>query len=311
MHRNWVFQHKPGRQANSHLLRPKVLGDLLSPQNRTLQVHQSASCSSFPDPQLHLRPNKPLRNPQPSRRRRRNPKQVTNEWRRMRRRTKKAITKQKITTMRMRRRGRDLNPRTTEKTRHLSMKTLSKPSSPFGNFPSTLYTDSIFNHTEQILRAVVKLGGALFGRDPDPSTIKHMAGALTRFVDENNQLVLVAGGGENARTYINAARKLGAEESTCDLLGIQITRANAELPRVAFEGETAAVIARSLTGLPELVRANGVVVMGGLQPGQSTHTVATLAAEITRAKILVNATDVDGVYTEDPKKNPRAKLLRT
>ena len=177
--------------------------------------------------------------------------------------------------------------------------------------PSTLYTNSIFNHTEQILRAVVKLGGALFGRDPDPSTIKHMASALTRFVDENNQLVLVAGGGENARTYINAARKLGAEESTCDLLGIQITRANAELLRVAFEGETAAVSARSLTRLPELVRANGVVVMGGLQPGQSTNAVATLAAEITRAKVLVNATDVDGVYTEDPKKNPRAKLLRT
>src|SRR2546428_8801161 len=51
--------------------------------------------------------------------------------------------------------------------------------------------------------------------------------------------------------------------------------------------------------------------MGGLQPGQSTNAVATLAAEITRAKVLVNATDVDGVYTEDPKKNPRAKLLRT
>src|SRR3989441_11713549 len=81
--------------------------------------------------------------------------------------------------------------------------------------------------------------------------------------------------------------------------------------RAASEGATVAVSARSLNRLPELVRANGVVVMGGLQPGQSTNAVATLAAEITRAKVLVNATDVDGVYTEDPKKNPRAKLLRT
>src|SRR2546428_2532201 len=135
MHRNWVFRHKPGRQANSHLLRPRVLGDLLSPQNRTLQVHQSASCSSFPDRQLHLRPNKSLRNPQPSRRRRRIPKPATNEWRRMRRRTKRAISKQEITTMRMRRWGRRLNLRTTEKTRHLSMKTLSKASSPLWNLP--------------------------------------------------------------------------------------------------------------------------------------------------------------------------------
>src|SRR3989449_1806955 len=161
------------------------------------------------------------------------------------------------------------------------------------------------------MRAVVKLSGALFKRDPNISAIRETAEALSSFVQQGNQLVVVAGGGENARTYITAARKLGAEESTCDLLGIQITRANAELLRVAFEGETAAASARSLTRLPELVRANGVVVMGGLQPGQSTNTVATLAAEITRAKILVNATDVDGVYTEDPKKNPRAKLLRT
>src|SRR2546428_9866864 len=114
------------------------------------------------------------------------------------------------------------------------------------------------------MRAVVKLGGALFRRDPDVTALKEMGKVLEGFVGENNQLVLVAGGGENARTYINAARKLGAEESTCDLLGIQITRANAELLRVAFEGETAAVSARSLTRLPELVRANGAVVMGGL-----------------------------------------------
>src|SRR5437879_8523747 len=51
--------------------------------------------------------------------------------------------------------------------------------------------------------------------------------------------------------------------------------------------------------------------MGGLQPGQSTSAVAALAAEITRAEILVNGTDVDGVYTEDPKKNSKAKLMRS
>lgn len=161
------------------------------------------------------------------------------------------------------------------------------------------------------MRAVVKLGGGLFRRDPDTSNIKHFAASLSRFVGENNQLVIVAGGGENARTYINAARKLGAEESTCDLLGIQITRANAELLRVAFENETGAVTTKKLSRLPDLVRTNRIVVMGGLQPGQSTNAVAALAAEITRAGILVNATDVDGVYTEDPKKNPKAKLLKT
>ena len=160
------------------------------------------------------------------------------------------------------------------------------------------------------MRAVVKLGGALFRREPNVAALKDMGKILSGFVREGNQLVLVAGGGENARTYIGAARKLGAEESTCDLLGIQITRANAELLRLAMGSIASSEIPTTLSDLPHCVGSGKAVVMGGLQPGQSTNAVAALAAEITRAEILVNGTDVDGVYSEDPKKNPKAKLIR-
>ncbi|HMB67114.1 MAG TPA: UMP kinase [Candidatus Bathyarchaeia archaeon] len=160
------------------------------------------------------------------------------------------------------------------------------------------------------MRVVVKLGGALFRREPNVTALKDMGKVLSGFVREGNQLVLVAGGGENARTYIGAARKLGAEESTCDLLGIQITRANAELLRLAMGSIASSKIPTMLSDLPHCVGPGKAVVMGGLQPGQSTNAVAALAAEITRAEILVNGTDVEGVYTEDPKKNPKAKLIR-
>ena len=161
------------------------------------------------------------------------------------------------------------------------------------------------------MRAVVKLGGALFHREPNVVALKEMGTVLEGFVAEGNQLVLIAGGGENARTYISAARKLGAEESTCDLLGIQITRANAELLRLALGSIASSKIPTILSDLPHCVGSGKAVVMGGLQPGQSTNAVAALAAEITRAEILVNGTDVDGVYTEDPKRNPKAKLMRS
>ena len=161
------------------------------------------------------------------------------------------------------------------------------------------------------MRAVVKLGGALFRREPDVVALKEMGKTLIGFVEKGNQLVVVAGGGENARTYIGAARKLGAEESTCDLLGIQITRANAELMRLALGSAASSKIPASLSDLPHFTGSGKAVVMGGLQPGQSTNAVAALAAEITRSEILVNGTDVEGVYTEDPKKNPNAKMLRS
>jgi uridylate kinase len=161
------------------------------------------------------------------------------------------------------------------------------------------------------MKAVVKLGGGLFKRDPDVEALRTMGKALSTFVGEGNQLVAVAGGGQNARVYIDAARKLGADESTCDLIGIGLTRANAELLRVALGGVGVPNIPTHLSELNHLVGVGKVVVLGGLQPGQSTNAVAALAAEITRADFLVNATDVSGVYTADPKKDPKAKLLRS
>src|SRR6184192_2053370 len=161
------------------------------------------------------------------------------------------------------------------------------------------------------MKAVVKLGGALFKRDPDVDALRTTGKILSGFVGEGNQLVAVAGGGQNARVYIDAARKLGADESTCDLLGISVTRANAELLRLALGSVAVPKIPTMLSELTHYVSSGKVVVLGGLQPGQSTNAVAALAAEITKADVLVNATDVEGVYTQDPKKSPKAKLIRS
>src|SRR5207249_9073454 len=122
------------------------------------------------------------------------------------------------------------------------------------------------------MRAVVKLGGALFRREPNVTSLKGMGRALGGFVEDGNQLVLVAGGGENARTYIATARELGGDESTCDLLGIQITRANAELVRLAIGSMASSKIPTTLSDLPHFVGSGKAVVMGGLQPGQSTRS---------------------------------------
>ena len=68
------------------------------------------------------------------------------------------------------------------------------------------------------------------------------------------------------------------------------------------------------TSLAEVVEAlearkNRVVVVGGLHPGQSTNAVAALVAEKVGAEMFINATDTDGVYTEDPRRSENAELL--
>ncbi|MBS7618940.1 UMP kinase, partial [Candidatus Bathyarchaeota archaeon] len=50
---------------------------------------------------------------------------------------------------------------------------------------------------------------------------------------------------------------------------------------------------------------------GGLQPGQSTNAVACVLAERSESKLLVNTTNVEGVYSADPKKDPHAKLYES
>ena len=53
-----------------------------------------------------------------------------------------------------------------------------------------------------------------------------------------------------------------------------------------------------------------VILAGGTgNPFFTTDTCAALRASELDAEVLVKATKVDGVYTEDPEKNPQAELL--
>ena len=122
--------------------------------------------------------------------------------------------------------------------------------------------------------------------------------------------VAVAGGGPVARRYISLARKAGADESSLDEMGIQVSRLNARL-LIHKLGRRA--WPRPPETLDEAVQAAGsglAVVAGGLYPGQSTNGTAALIAERLGAEQLLNATDVDGVYDKDPNAHRDAKLIK-
>jgi uridylate kinase len=53
-----------------------------------------------------------------------------------------------------------------------------------------------------------------------------------------------------------------------------------------------------------------ILVCGGNLPGCSTDYDAALFARAIKADLLINATNVRGVYSSDPKKNPRAKMFK-
>jgi uridylate kinase len=158
------------------------------------------------------------------------------------------------------------------------------------------------------LKAVVKLGGFAFSSEGKYPLVEEYVKLFTSLVGQH-RLVVVAGGGPIARYYIRAAREMHVPESLCDHLGILVSRLNA---RLLIDGLGESAFPEVPTTIDELKHYFGsekIVAMGGLTPGHSTNAVAAIAAETISADLFVNATDVDGVYTGDPSKDPKARRL--
>jgi uridylate kinase len=156
----------------------------------------------------------------------------------------------------------------------------------------------------------MSLGGSILAGDLDAARFKKYADAILK-ISKNNRILLVAGGGVYARKYIETARDVGADESTCDFIGIDVTRINAKLliaalgkaayPEVPVTYNEAAVAAQS----------GKIVVMGGAIPGQTTDAVAAALSEYLKADLFLIPTSVDGIYSADPNADKNAVKFKT
>jgi uridylate kinase len=170
-------------------------------------------------------------------------------------------------------------------------------------------------------RFLVKVSGeALMGDRSaglDPATLERIAADLAKAA-KTRQIAVVVGGGNIFRGLQGAKR--GVERNTGDSMGRLATIINALALADAVRAAGAKAVALSADPMPSLCRSYNqpdadryltegyVVVLGGGtgQPFFTTDTAAALrAAELDCAAVL-KATNVDGVYTADPRKNPGA-----
>ena len=154
-------------------------------------------------------------------------------------------------------------------------------------------------------RFVIKLSGQVF-RMEQTQKLKDYAAFFVK-KSKTHQPIIVAGAGKIARYLISHARSSGADESTLDELGIEISRLNAKLLIYALKGKAYPHPPTTLTEVKNAVDSGLIVIAGGLHPGQSTNGTAALIAEKVKAEEFLNATDVDGIYDSDPNKNKKAK----
>ncbi len=161
------------------------------------------------------------------------------------------------------------------------------------------------------LRLVIKIGGHLFSTKDGVSVewIKQAADILREAHSENDKWVVVVGGGVGARAFIEAAKRLGADETRCDEIATEVTRIHAALFIQALGEKAYPLVVKNVDDLRAALVGKGIAVAGGFWPGQSTFAVATYCAETIRAERLIVASNVEGIYNKDPKIHSDARIL--
>lgn len=158
-------------------------------------------------------------------------------------------------------------------------------------------------------KVVVSIGGSiLIPGDNDSEYIGRLS-ELIRDASSKVRLYVVCGGGKIARYYAETGKGLGGTVHQLDMLGIGVTRLNAELLALALGDLSSTDIPRTVEDAASGSRPDRVTVMGGTVPGHTTDAVATMLARAVGAGRVVNATSVDAVYSDDPRKNPSAKRI--
>ena len=164
---------------------------------------------------------------------------------------------------------------------------------------------------------VLSVGGSIVVPEkPDTDFLCKFIAMIRNWLNEDSQrrLILVVGGGGPARIYQNAYREIvsasdgaSSDSSEADWIGIMATRFNAQLLKAALGDLCPQEVVYNPTTVDEF---NGrILVAAGWKPGFSTDNDAVLLAERFNADTVVNLSNIEKVYTDDPRKNPDAKPI--
>lgn len=156
------------------------------------------------------------------------------------------------------------------------------------------------------MKLVISLGGSLLTRELTPENFKRYADVLKRLKREGHKLIVVCGGGKICRQYRDIAKELGGDNVLLDWIGIEASHMNAFTLIAALGEDAHPVTLRTVEDVKKYFN-DKILICGGHLPGCSTGYDAALFAEAIKADLLIKASDVDGVYSTDPDKDPNAK----
>ena len=172
-------------------------------------------------------------------------------------------------------------------------------------------------------RVLLKLSGeALMGGDAygiNRATIENMVRDIAEVVHSGVQLAIVIGGGNIFRGVAGGA--VGMDRATADYMGMLATVMNSLALSDAMKHAGLQPRVMSAIAIDQVVESyvrpkalqcldegKSVIFAGGTgNPFFTTDTAAALRAAEVGAEVMLKATKVDGIYTADPAKDPKAQ----
>jgi uridylate kinase len=175
-------------------------------------------------------------------------------------------------------------------------------------------------------RILLKLSGeALMGEDSygiSRDTIERIVGEIAEVAKLNVELAVVIGGGNIFRGLAPAASHM--DRATADYMGMLATVMNALALQDAMRRVNLVSRVQSALNIEQVVEPyirgkamryleEGKIVIfaaGTGNPFFTTDTAAALRGMEMNVELVLKATKVDGVYTDDPHKNPEAMRFK-
>ncbi len=169
-------------------------------------------------------------------------------------------------------------------------------------------------------------GEALMGNQGfgiDPQTVGRVCSDIKEGIDLGAKVSVVVGGGNIFRGVALAAK--GADRVSGDHMGMLATVMNAIALKMALTDIGVGAVVMSAIEMPKICEpfsqrkaermrdeGNVIVFAGGTgNPYFTTDTAAALRACEMQCDALMKATQVDGIYSSDPKNDPTAERFET
>lgn len=158
---------------------------------------------------------------------------------------------------------------------------------------------------------IISVGGSLIVPDQiDTAFLSSFKELIETEIRDGWRFIVIAGGGKTARRYQEAVRAVGELTSEdIDWIGIHATRLNGHLLRTVFRGIAHPTMVTNPDDILDMPKDTPLIIAAGYRPGSSTDLRAVQIAERRHATKLINLSNIDYVYSADPKTDPSAQPI--